>query len=200
LSPGQEARLGVLAARWGLTVRDGLIADLGGSSLQLTRLRAGQVVSTASLPLGAVRATWRFLRRDPPKPRALRALRRMIHDQLRDALPPARRGEEIVGLGGTVRTLARMHLRAHGIRRVSRHGLRLRQSDVTAIRERLEPLPVRWRRRLPGLKAERADIILAGAIVIEDVMTLGGYLTLVVCTHGVRDGLLVREAFDGGGE
>jgi exopolyphosphatase/guanosine-5'-triphosphate,3'-diphosphate pyrophosphatase len=64
---------------------------------------------------------------------------------------------------------------------------------VTAIRERLEPLATRERARIRGLKAERADVILAGAIVIEEVMVLGGYLELVVCTRGVRDGLLLRE-------
>ncbi|HWN92260.1 MAG TPA: exopolyphosphatase, partial [Verrucomicrobiae bacterium] len=79
-----------------------------------------------------------------------------------------------------------------------RHGLRLRQSDVTALRERLEGLSRRKRGKIRGLKPERADIILAGAIVIEEAMVYGGYLALVVCTHGVRDGILLREAFDGG--
>jgi exopolyphosphatase / guanosine-5'-triphosphate,3'-diphosphate pyrophosphatase len=146
--------------------------------------------------LGAVRITRRFLHRDPPTPRELRALRREIRAQLLGALPVARRGDELVGIGGTVRTLARIHLRAHP-GPAFRHGLRLRQSDVTAIRERLEALPIRRRRLIPGLKAERADIILAGAMVIEEVMTLGSYLTLIVCTRGVRDGLLLRETFDG---
>lgn len=197
LTPGQEARLGVLAARRSLDVRAGLVADLGGSSLQLSRLRRGRVVSTASLPLGAVRTTRRFLQHDPAEPRELRALRQAIRAELVGTLPPARRGDAVVGLGGTIRTLARMHLRARGRRRALRHGLRLRQSDVTAIRERLEGVSTKRRRRLPGLNAERADVILAGVIVIEEVMTLGGYLTLVVCTRGVRDGLLLREAFDG---
>ncbi len=70
----------------------------------------------------------------------------------------------------------------------------LLQSDVTAIRERLEALSSRGRRRIRGLKAERADIILAGAMVIEDVMISGGYLSLLVCTRGVRDGVLLHEA------
>jgi exopolyphosphatase/guanosine-5'-triphosphate,3'-diphosphate pyrophosphatase len=70
----------------------------------------------------------------------------------------------------------------------------LQQSDVTAIRERLEALSFRGRRKIRGLKAERADIILAGAMVIEDVMVSGGYLRLVVCTRGVRDGVLLDEA------
>ena len=102
-------------------------------------------------------------------------------------LPPAARGEIMVGLGGTVRALASIHLRAHS-ERTRRHGLRLHQSDVTAVRERLEALAERKRRKIRGLKAERVDIILAGAIVIEEVMVFGGYLTLTVCTRGVRDG------------
>jgi exopolyphosphatase/guanosine-5'-triphosphate,3'-diphosphate pyrophosphatase len=196
LSGPQEARFAALAALQSLPLRDGVVADLGGGSLQLTRVRHGHISGAASLPLGAVRTTRRFLHHDPPTPRELRALRREIRAQLLGALPVARRGDELVGIGGTVRTLARIHLRAHP-GPAFRHGLRLRQSDVTAIRERLEAPPLRRRRLIPGLKAERADIILAGAMVIEEVMTLGSYLTLIVCTRGVRDGLLLRETFDG---
>jgi len=104
-----------------------------------------------------------------------------------------------VGLGGTVRTLASIHLRAHRGERKHRHGLKMRQSDITAIRERLEGLPPRKRRKIRGLKAERVDIILSGAMVIEEAMLFGGYLNLVVCTRGVRDGLLLHETFNGRG-
>jgi len=145
------------------------------------------------VPLGAVRTTERFLKHDPPTPRELRALRAEIRSQFAIALPPAERGEVLVGLGGTVRTLASIHLRANPGERKHRHGLVLHQSDVTAIRERLEALSSRGRRRIRGLKAERADIILAGAMVIEDAMVSGGYLSLVVCTRGVRDGVLLHE-------
>jgi exopolyphosphatase/guanosine-5'-triphosphate,3'-diphosphate pyrophosphatase len=196
LSPRQEARLGAIAAVRALGLRDGVVADLGGGSLQLTRLRAGRLVSSTSLPLGAVRSTRRFLRHDPPTSRELRALRRAVREGLLGALPPAQRGEDLVALGGTVRTLARMHLASRGETGRSREGLRLHQSDVTAIRERIEGLP-QGRRRLAGLKAERADVILAGAIVVEELMTFGGYLSVTVTTHGVRDGLLLRETFDG---
>ena len=146
--------------------------------------------------LGAVRTTRRFLPHDPPRPHELRVLRHAVREQLLDALPPAQRGDVLVGLGGTVRTLASVHLRG---KRQDRHGLRLAQSDVTAVRERLERLSPRKRRKIRGLKAERADIILAGAIAIEELMIFGGYLTLVVCTRGVRDGLLLHETFNGRG-
>lgn len=197
LSGSQEARLGALAAVRTIAAHDGLVADLGGGSLQLTRLRRGRVLATASLPLGIVRTTRRFLHHDSPTPRELRALRGEIRTHLRADLPTAWRGDELIGLGGTVRALARLHLRTHALQRASRHGLRLRQSDVTAMRERLEALPLNDRRRIPGLKAERADVIVAGAVVFEEVMRLSGYLGLIVCEHGVRDGLLLRETFDG---
>jgi exopolyphosphatase/guanosine-5'-triphosphate,3'-diphosphate pyrophosphatase len=197
LSARDEARLGVSAALQSLSFKDGGVVDLGGASLQLSRVRDHKVVTSVSLPLGAIRTTRRFLRHDPPKRRELRGLRNEIRERLLTALPPARRGEVLVGLGGTVRTLASIHLRAHRGDRKHRHGLHLRQSDITAIRERLEGASRRRRRRMRGLKAERADIILAGAILIEEVMVFGGYLTLVVCTRGVRDGILLDEALDG---
>jgi exopolyphosphatase/guanosine-5'-triphosphate,3'-diphosphate pyrophosphatase len=199
LSARDEARLGVDAALESLPVRNAVVADLGGSSLQLSRVRARKVVSTASVPLGAVRITRRFLRRDPPSSRELRALRDEVRTQLRGALPPAERDEVVVGLGGPVRTLASIHMKSHPGERRHRHGLRLQQADVTAIRERLESVSLRQRRAIRGLRAERADIILAGAVVLEEVLVFGGYRALVVCTRGVRDGLLLRETFNGRG-
>jgi exopolyphosphatase / guanosine-5'-triphosphate,3'-diphosphate pyrophosphatase len=193
LSGRDEARFGVVAALESLSFAKGVVADLGGASLQLSRVRNGRVISTASLPLGAVRTTELFLKHDPPTPRELRALRAEIRIHLAAALPSAERGEVLVGRGGTVSTLASIHLRANPGERKHRHGLVLHQSGVTAIRERLEALSSRQRRRIRGLKAERADIILAGAMVIEDAMISGGYLNLVVCTRGVRDGVLLHE-------
>jgi exopolyphosphatase/guanosine-5'-triphosphate,3'-diphosphate pyrophosphatase len=199
LSGAQEAYLGALAAMRSLPFRDGVIADLGGGSLQLTRVRGSRIVSAASVPLGAVRTTRQFLRGDPPSVREIRALRQEIREQAAPVLPDARPGDEMLGLGGTARSLARLHLVSARGRRRSRHGLALRQSDVTAVRERLEAVPLRKRRRLPGMKAERADIILAGAITIEEIMVFGGYLTLTVSTTGVGDGLLWRETLSRAG-
>jgi exopolyphosphatase/pppGpp-phosphohydrolase len=48
-----------------------------------------------------------------------------------------------------------------------------------------------------GLRAERADVIVAGAVVIEELMRLGGYEVLTICDEGVRHGLLLRETFPG---
>src|SRR5438876_989941 len=120
--------------------------------------RGPRVVAVA---LAAVRTSRRLGRHDPPTSRELQGLRTEVRRHLLGALPSARRGEVMIGLGGTIRALATMHLRAHRGHRKHRHGLRLRQSDVTAMRERLEDLSRRKRGKLRGLKPERADIILA---------------------------------------
>jgi exopolyphosphatase / guanosine-5'-triphosphate,3'-diphosphate pyrophosphatase len=197
LSAAEEARLGATAALEDVPEFDGVVADLGGGSLQLTAVRGGRMTATTSAPLGVVRMTHGFLRQDPPDPRELRALRFEIRGRLRSVLPPTRRGDEMIGLGGTVRALARIHLAEQRKHRRYRHGLRLSQADVTELRQRLEVASERERRRFRGLNAERADTILTGAILVEETLVFGGYPTLVVSTRGVRDGLLLRETFRG---
>jgi exopolyphosphatase/guanosine-5'-triphosphate,3'-diphosphate pyrophosphatase len=197
LTGTEEARLGAEAALLSLPLRDGLVADLGGGSLQLTEVRARRLGRSVSLPLGAIRLTQRFLRGDPPVPEEIAELRREVRALLARALPAGRRPERVVGLGGTVRSLGRMHLAAEPGDR-SRHGLRLRRADLAAIRGRLEQVPERLRQHVRGLKAERADTILAGVIVLEELLArLGANADLTVCTAGVRDGLLWSEAFGG---
>jgi exopolyphosphatase/guanosine-5'-triphosphate,3'-diphosphate pyrophosphatase len=197
LTGREEARLGAEAALRSLPVRNGIVADLGGSSLQLTRIRASQIGWSVSLPLGAIRLTQRFLQGDPPTADEVRALRAEVRNQVLQQFPAGRPADRLVGLGGTVRSLARIHLATESDGR-SRHGLRLHRSDLTAIRSRLERLPRRVRHHVPGLKAERADTILAGILVLEELMLLFGHDTdLTVCTAGVRDGLLWSEAFGG---
>jgi exopolyphosphatase/guanosine-5'-triphosphate,3'-diphosphate pyrophosphatase len=190
----EEARLGAIAALSSLPFRDAVVADLGGGSLQLTTVREGEIVPAASVPLGAVRITRRFLRHDPPTASEVAALRRHVREFLAP-LRPTSGSARLVGLGGTVRTLARVHLRAGRGRRTAIHGLSLDRAQVSALCLRLQALPLRRRRRVTGLKAERADIIVAGAIVLEEVMALGGFSTLTVCERGVRHGLLIRETF-----
>jgi exopolyphosphatase / guanosine-5'-triphosphate,3'-diphosphate pyrophosphatase len=196
LSGREEAYLGALAAMRRLPMEDGVIADLGGGSLQVTEVRAGKIASAASVPVGAVILTRRFLRDDPPSPSEIGALRGEVRTRALGVLPPARHGDELLAIGGTVRTLARLHLVARGDGRRKRQGLRLARADVSAVRRQLEAMRLRQLRRLRGLKAERADIILAGVVTVEELMSLGGYHTLTVCKGGVRDGVLWQETFD----
>jgi len=195
LSGEEEARLGALAALRTFAVVNGLIVDLGGGSLQATEVRNRSATATASFPLGAVRMTDRFLHHDPPLPGEIEKLRREIRRHVAEGLPVFRRHGEMVGLGGTVRALARIHLGLESDQDDFRQGLRLTRAAVSAIRTNLQELSLGQRQRVPGLKAERADIIVAGAVVVEELMVLAESSALTVCKNGVRDGILLHEAF-----
>ncbi|HSD51476.1 MAG TPA: hypothetical protein VLG48_08710 [Candidatus Methylomirabilis sp.] len=195
LSGEEEARLGAIAALHTFAVINGLIIDLGGGSLQATEIRNRSAAATVSFPLGAVRMTDRCLHHDPPLPGEIEKLRREIRRQLAGAIPVIRRHGEMVGLGGTVRALARIHLGLESDQDDFRQGLRLTRGAVTTIRANLQDLSLGQRQRVPGLKAERTDIIVAGAVVVEELMTLADSSALTVCKNGVRDGILLHEAF-----
>jgi exopolyphosphatase/guanosine-5'-triphosphate,3'-diphosphate pyrophosphatase len=194
LSGLEEARLAarVVAATMGLA--SGVVVDLGGGSMQLAVLRRGGVQSAVSVPLGAVRATAQYLRGDPPTAVELAALRAAVRDLAGGALPPGRRGAVLIGLGGTVRALARI-LRAEAGGGKEIHGASLSRGAVADIAARLAAMPLRRRRGVDGLKSERADIIVAGAVIVEELMAMGGYERLVVCTQGVRHAVLIEETF-----
>lgn len=197
LSGEEEARLGVRAVVVSMGFDTGVVVDLGGGSLQVSQVRNGESATAVSLPLGVVRMATRFLRHDPPTTNEVRALRREVRTLATGALPPAADGVRLVGLGGTIRALARIQ-RASGRGGRSIHGARLDRADVVAIRERLEPMSLRRRRAVDGLKRERADIIVTGAVMVEELMELGGYERLAVCGQGVRYGVLVEETFGRG--
>jgi exopolyphosphatase/guanosine-5'-triphosphate,3'-diphosphate pyrophosphatase len=193
LSGEEEARLGARAVLATLPIDRSVVIDLGGGSLQITPIRHGEPMTAASLPLGTARTTARFLRHDPPTTLELSALRGEVRRLVDGVLPPAAEGGVLVGLGGTIRTLARIQrATGRGAKRI--HAARLARTAVVAIRERLESMPLRRRRSVEGLKAERADIIVAGAVIVEELMDLGGYTHLLVCAQGVRHGMLAEEA------
>ena len=190
----EEARLGAAAAVASLPARDALVVDLGGGSLQVTRVRDDAITPLACAPLGAVRATRQYLRHDPPAPTEIGALRRHVRQELDGIASGLGRDTVLIGLGGTARSLGRMYLRARRRRRAL-HGLRLDRETVGALCGRLQAMPLRRRARVEGLRRERADVIVAGAVVLDELMSVTGRPALTVCERGVRHGLLLRETF-----
>ncbi|GEM_PF-1496132 len=197
MSGGEEGRLGAIAACGNLPDLQALIADLGDTSLQLTSLQEREIRTVAQVSLGAVHTSHRFLKHDPPTPAEVRALRREVRQRVRDVMPGLGGGTGVVGLGGHVQALGRLHLRAIWDRRVCLHGLRLQLTDVAAIRERVEGLLSPPRGKLNGQAARRGKTLLAAAVVFEELMALGGCPALRVCVRGAGYGFLIAETFGG---
>jgi len=191
LSGEEEARYSYLGVASAWELGDDRVVDLGGGSLQVATVRRGAFRSAVSLPLGALRLTEEFLAHDPPKPREVDELRGHVRDFLAEAFPPRPEGDafEIHGVGGTIRTLARVAigLKAYPIARV--HGYALHRRDLEALLELLGDLPVDKRREVPGIGGERADVIVAGLATVLELVRAAGVPYLRVSGMGIREGI-----------
>ena len=194
LSREQEARYGYLAAVNSTTLTDGCVLDLGGGSLQLVRVAGRLARESGSWRLGAVRMTERFLPDDGPAKRSqCKALAAHVSRKLERAPWLVAAGPRLVGLGGTVRNLAAAAERAAGLPSDEVQGFVIEREALEDLIARLAALPPAERSKVPGIKPARADIVLAGAVVIQAVMCHGGFSTLEVTGAGLREGIFFER-------
>ena len=214
LTGDEEARLGYDGVLAGLSPRRRpshlLVVDIGGGSVELTWGRGSRIMAAHSVPAGAVVLTERFLAHDPPRPAEIAALRRHLArtvDPSLAAVPgdrrlaavrgrPAvrRRPLRLIGVGGTITTMAAIvqRLRPYDPDRV--HGFRLSRRDVARVTGELAAMPVADRRGIPGLQPERADIIVAGALVLEHVLASTGVREITVSEADLLWALVLNQA------
>ncbi|MGA7706021.1 MAG: hypothetical protein WB998_14140 [Solirubrobacteraceae bacterium] len=194
LSRDQEARYGYLAAVNSTTLADGCVLDLGGGSLQLVRVAGRLARESGSWRLGAVRMTERFMIGDGPAKRSeCKALQAHVARKLERAPWLTCTGPRLIGLGGTVRNLASAAERAAGLPAEEVQGFVIDRGALDELTERLASLAPAERGRVPGIKPARADIVLAGALVIQGVMDAGGFDTLEVTGAGLREGIFFER-------
>jgi len=206
LSREQEARYGYLAAVNSTTLADGFVLDLGGGSMQLVRVAGRLARESGSWPLGTVRMSERFLPPNgPAKRRQLQELREHVAGELagvswltgaggRDGRPGAGgAGGRVVGIGGTVRNLAAAAQRAAGLPSNGVQGMVIERDTLAEIVERLAALPAAERASVPGVKPARADLILAGALVVEAVLRAGEFAGIETTEAGMREGVFFER-------
>jgi len=197
LSREQEARYGYLAAVNSTTLADGVALDIGGGSMQLTRVAGRRAGDARSWRLGAVVTTERFLATERVKPKQLKALREHVRAELASAAWLREGPGLLAGIGGTVRNLAAAVMLEAGLPSYGVQGFCLERAALDALVERLAELTPAERRRVPGVKPERGDLILAGAVVVQTVMDAGGFETLEVTEAGLREGAFFEELLAG---
>jgi exopolyphosphatase / guanosine-5'-triphosphate,3'-diphosphate pyrophosphatase len=199
LSQEDEARYGYLAAVDSTTLSDGCVVDLGGGSMQLVRVAGRLARDYASWRLGAVRMSERFLPADgPAKPRQIDELRRHVARKLRDTTWLRDEGGRgvggrLVGIGGTVRNLAAAAQHAAGLPSNGVQGMVIERGALDELVGRLASLPAVARSSVPGIKPARADLILAGAVVLQAVLADGGFDGLEATEAGLREGVFFER-------
>ncbi|MGH9279863.1 MAG: exopolyphosphatase [Acidimicrobiales bacterium] len=195
LTGQEEARLSFLGATSDLDPADGpfLVVDIGGGSTEFAVGTADDDVAVKSVDIGCVRVTEKFLHHDPPTPvelsQALSVVRDYLDDVARD-LPAATEARRLVGLAGTVTTVAAVE---QGIdyERDRIHHFVLTREAVEDVFRTLATERQADRVYNPGLEAARADVIVGGAAILVGVMRYFGSATCLVSEADILDGLVL---------
>lgn len=197
ISGVEEARLIHLGVLQAVPVYDRrlVLCDIGGGSTELLVGLRGEVLAARSLKLGAIRLTRRFFDGDRVHPGAVDACRRHIRETLAPFARDVRRHELEVAVGssGTIESLAVMAaVRSTGAEPRSVRNLSLTREGLGEVVQALLAAPTNAARgQLAGLDAGRADIILAGALILEQVVGELGLDELLVSDNALREGVLL---------
>ena len=195
ISGDEEAACSFLAVQQGLPLnrRELLVVDVGGGSTELIRGNAAGVVEAISINVGSVRLTEQFLHSDPVQSEECEKMVVAIEKEL-TRLPNQWLKDNsiltLVGIAGTFTTLSAVEKKLVCYTHGEVHGSRLTLIEVRRQVALFQGKPITERKAIPGLEPKRADVILAGACLIERVMTLFHSERVIVSDQGVRYGLL----------
>jgi exopolyphosphatase/guanosine-5'-triphosphate,3'-diphosphate pyrophosphatase len=183
LDGDEEALLAFRGVAAGRDVTDGtLVLDIGGGSTELTMAERDGVGFHRSLDIGCVRLTERF---DDD----VDAAAAYTHHALPDLA-----ASRAIGVSGTVTALAALDLGLVEYDSKLVHGHRLTRDGVAAQLERLAALPLEERRRVPGLEPDRAPVIVAGAVILREVLDRYGLGEIEASEHDILDGAALLAA------
>ena len=201
LSGIEEARLIGLAAAHGCSSKKlaSLNVDIGGGSTEISIFRDGQPITLLSIKLGAVRLTERFLTSDPPAEKQIKNLR----SEIRAALErPARelhdsQWENVTGTSGTILAIGnalRAQTTTEQVVQPAEVVIDLR--ELTQFNNALAGMTISERRNRARFTAQRAEIIVAGGLVLEGTMRALGIKSLTTCDWSLREGVIIDRLRD----
>ena len=191
----EEAELAALSAfhNFDLEGTRYLIADIGGGSLELVTAVGSHIEEIVSLELGAVYLTETFLRDDPITGSQYQHLRRHIRKTLKKAFADSRPlVSTIIGSGGTITAIAGMAMATRREAYGTLHRQEVLRSEIVHQQAMLLRKTVKERRAIPGLNPDRADIIVAGIAVVDELLNYCKANLLRVNERGIREGLILR--------
>ncbi len=200
ISGQEEARriyLGVLSGME-LNNQPHVIVDIGGGSTELILGDGHEPRCLSSTKVGAVRLTDQFVSTDPISEVEFERLQAYVRgllewpiEDLRSHLGP----EEhpcLIGTSGTIESLLEIHARETlGTVPAPLNGFEISRKDLQALLERLRQLDYQERCKIPGMPEKRAEIIVAGAVILQEVMTLLDLESVMACERALREGMVV---------
>jgi exopolyphosphatase/guanosine-5'-triphosphate,3'-diphosphate pyrophosphatase len=199
ISGAEEAAYSFLAVTRALplTSRELLVVDIGGGSSEFIRGNDDGVSKVLSVDVGSVRLTERFLHSDPVRGDEVAAMLATIDRELAPVIgrfASANAALTLVGIAGSFTTVAAIEKRLVNYSHSEVHGSRLSLGEVRRQIQLFREKSIDERKQIAGLEAKRADVIFAGACLIERIMTSFHAASVIVSDQGVRYGLLHERA------
>ena len=194
ISGTEEARLIHRAAVYGVDVSDNaaVVLDIGGGSVELTRGTAAQIQVAQSAKIGVIRLSEQFVRSDPLTARDERRLVRCIQSEIADTVDQITGlgFDRVIGTSGTILSLGQLAASEDGA--VAADDLRNRRITAKQIRRlsrELAGMTLAERLRIPGFDPRRADLAVAGSILLDTILKKLGAKELTLCDLALREGL-----------
>src|SRR5262245_28915589 len=196
ISGNEEARLIHMAAVYGVHMggSPAVVIDIGGGSIEVSLGTASHLTHARSFKLGVIRLTERFVRTDPLSSRDERRLVKHINKEIGAHLDSIadRRFDRVIGTSGTILSLGALALSDEGM--LDTDALRNRRVPARAIhklRKRLIGVDLDARLHMDGLDPRRADIIVAGSVLLDVVLRRLGAEDITLCDLALREGLVL---------
>ncbi len=191
LTGEEEAMLAYRGATYHSLSDDRLteVVDIGGGSTELTIGFGDKIVSTQSLPIGAVKLTEFCIHHDPPSTCDIEMMQSIINDRIK-MIAPGNSMIKLIGVGGTITTLAALNSAGKQDTVADVEQIILLLQDVQKMINLISPMNLKEKKALPNMPEGRADIILAGAVLLEMLMQKLRQSELIVSVRGVRHGYL----------
>lgn len=189
ISGREEARLGFSGVIHTIDASDFLLFDLGGASVEISLVRDKKRLHSVSIPMGAVTLTELFGSGDDVTPALLERMREFIRKKLFEIPWLPKEPTPVIGIGGTVRNLAKIHQRRIQYPLPKLHNYQFPAADLFPLVEEICGKTLAERRRISGLSAERADIIIAGAATVAEIVRAAHAENLTISGCGIREGL-----------
>ena len=185
-----EAAYCFVGAIHGLPVSDGLLADIGGGSMEIVRFSGRTMAWSASLPLGSLRIANQFHLTDLASPEDVHAAYQHVHAALRSAgVPRLQNGETLVGSGGSVRLLSRLLRGREPYPIIRMHGYQMAAGLLAGLARELSAASLRERAGIDGMNPERGHSIVGGAIAAHALSQYAAADSMIVSGQGLREGL-----------
>ena len=196
ISGEEEGRLIHQAALYGVDTAGGaaVVVDIGGGSVEVTLGTANHLSHVRSFKLGVIRLSERFVHSDPLSSGDERRLTRHILKEMGPHLEvlSSRRFERVIGTSGTILSLGALAVSSGGSGRPEElRNRRVSAKAIHRVRERLSGVDLEARLRMDGLDPRRADIAVAGSVLLDTILTKLKADEITLCDLALREGLVL---------